>query len=99
MSLWIRTIRNSAIAVMIFNKDSGAESREVQLHGIYLMGVAIRYCFSGWREGFLPSSYDLHMRSSDPMHADPSRSNQALGSVADFVASIELPNRKARFYR
>jgi hypothetical protein len=84
---------------MIFNKDSGAESREVQLRGIYLIGVAILYGFSRWRKGFLPSSYGLNMRSSDPMHADPSRSNQALGSVADFVAPIELPNHKAGFYR
>lgn len=84
---------------MIFNKDSGAESREVQLHGIYLIGVVIHYCFSRWTKGFLPSSFDLHMQSSDPMCADPSRSNQALGSVADFVAPTELPNHKARFYR
>ena len=78
----------------IFNNDSGAESREVQLHGIYLIVVVIR-----WTKGFLPSSYDPHMRSSDPMHADPSRSNQALGSVADFVAPTGLPNHTARFYR
>ena len=81
---------------MIFNKESGAE---VQLHGIYLVGVVIRHYFSRWIKGFLPSSYDPHMRSSDPMHANPSRSNQALGSVADFVAPIELPNHKARFYQ